>query len=125
MIAVDASALLALLFREPGAERVVEVLDACVVSTVNLAEVLGRFARDGHNPRIILDRLVTTAIEWAPFEETQAERCARLLPITQPFGLSLGDRACLALAQSRNVAALTADRVWAEIEHGVPIELIR
>lgn len=125
MIALDASALLAFLFREAGHERVVTALDACCMSTVNLAEVLGRFARDGHDAQQVLERLMATAIEFVPLTATDAVLVAGLLPQTQPLGLSLGDRACLALAMTRGIPALTADRAWREIDIGVVITVIR
>jgi PIN domain nuclease of toxin-antitoxin system len=125
VIALDASALLALLFSEPGHQRVAEVLDECCMSTLNLAEVLGRFARDGHAPADVWARLRETSIEWVSFSDALALTTAQLLPVTRAQGLSLGDRACLALASSRGIPAMTADRLWAQLGLGIQIELIR
>jgi PIN domain nuclease of toxin-antitoxin system len=122
---LDASALLALLFREPGHQRVAEVLGDCCMSTLNLAEVLGRFARDGHVPADVWARLRATSIEWVPFTDALALTAAQLLPWTRAQGLSLGDRACLALALNRGIPVMTADRPWAELGLGIHIELIR
>jgi ribonuclease VapC len=73
MIALDASALLAFMFREPGHEQVAKVIEESCLSTVNLAEVLDRFARDGHNSAAVLTRLQSTAIELVPLSVSQ--RC--------------------------------------------------
>jgi len=125
MMALDASALLALLFREPGHQRVAQVLGDCCMTTLNLSEVLGRFARDGHAPTEVWARLRATPIEWVPFTDTLAMTAAQLLPKTRGQGLSLGDRACLALALTRGIPAVTTDRLWAELGLGIQIELIR
>jgi PIN domain nuclease of toxin-antitoxin system len=117
--------LLAFLFQETGFERVELLLEESVISTVNLAEVLGRFARDGHDPHQALQHLERGPFEIASFGPTDAARVAALVPRTSPYGLSLGDRACLALALSRGISALTADRTWVALEVGVPIEVIR
>lgn len=125
MFVLDASALLALLFGEPGHDRVAVVADGASVSTVNLAEVLTRFARDGHPVAAVLRRLETYAIEWAPFDDAHAAEVAALWPQTRRAGLSLADRACLALALDRGMPVLTADRVWAGLGLPVEIQLIR
>ena len=125
MIALDASALLALLYGERGQERVATVADEACISAVNLSEVLGRFARDGHDPVAVLEQIETTALEIVPFGTEQAPLTAALVPATLPHGLSLGDRACLALAAARGIPALTADRTWARLDVGVDVRLIR
>ncbi len=123
MIVLDASALLAFLFREEGHETVAKVLDQALVSTVNLAEVLGRFARDGHDPILARDRLLAGPMTIVPFDDRHATLAASLVPHTAPLGLSLGDRAFLALALERGLPALTADQAWASL--ALPIEIIR
>jgi PIN domain nuclease of toxin-antitoxin system len=125
MIALDASALLALLFRETGHERVAAALGQCCLSTVNLAEVLGRFVRDGHPAQPVLERLRAAPIEIVPFGEAEASAVAELLPATQPRGLSLGDRACLALGRARGIPVVTADRTWLDVHVGVEVQVIR
>lgn len=125
MMALDASALLAFLFREPGHEQVGAMLDTACLSTVNLAEVIGRFVRDGHDAHQVLQKLTSTMIEIVPFTAVDAALAASLIPATQSLGLSLGDRACLALALSRNIPAITADRIWAQLHVGVAIQFIR
>ncbi len=124
MIALDASALLAYLFRERGHEEVAPLLDEACISTVNYAEVLSRFVRDGID---ILDLTgpLSRQLEVVPFDESQAVRAATLLPFCAPLGLSLADRACLALAAVRSIPVYTADRVWAKLDIGIDIRLIR
>jgi ribonuclease VapC len=125
MIALDASAFLAFLFREKGHERVEVILNHACLSAVNLAEVIGRFVLDGHDAEGVLQRLTATPLEIVPFGRADAALAASLLPLTRPLGLSLGDRACLALAMARGIPAITADRTWGKLVLGVKIEVIR
>lgn len=125
MIALDASALLAFLFAEPGHEQVAVHLPASCLSSVNLAEVASRFALDGHDPREVCKRIAKSPIEIVPFGAGDAAIAAALVPVTQPHGLSLGDRACLALAMARAIPALTADRAWSALRLPVPVRLVR
>jgi ribonuclease VapC len=122
---LDASALLAFLFAEAGGESVGRVLGESCVSTVNLSEVLARFARDGHDPAAVSARIAATSLEIVPFTARQAELAAAILPACRPLGLALGDRACLALAIDRAVPAWTADRVWLDLDVNVEIRAIR
>ena len=125
MIALDASALLAFLFREHGHKRVAEIVDYACLSTVNLSEVLARFVRDGHDSNAVVAQIAATSIEIVPFGAQDAAIAASLVPTAQPLGLSFGDRACIALALSRNLKAVTADRIWSKLEVGVTIEIVR
>jgi len=125
VIVLDASALLTFLFGETGHERVASQLDRSCISAINLSEVIGRFARDGHDAREVLRRINQSSIKTVPFLAEDAALAAALVPATLPLGLSLGDRACLALAASRKAPAWTADRAWAPLDIGVAIEVIR
>jgi PIN domain nuclease of toxin-antitoxin system len=123
----DASALLALLNAEPGAEQVAEMLLAgsCVLLSVNLAEVLTRLA-DWQVPLVEANaRLDALNLRIVPFDRVLAQRTAELRQPTRHLGLSLGDRACLALAQSLQATVITADRPWLKLELGIAIECIR
>jgi PIN domain nuclease of toxin-antitoxin system len=123
----DASAVLAMLRREPGGDRIRPVLRSSAMSTVNFGEVVGFYARRGVAEaaiRRLLDRLPTARFA---FDEEAAYTVGLLLPPTQAAGLSFGDRACLALARRLGVRAFTTDRAWLRIADavGVDIELIR
>ena len=121
---LDASALLALLRDEEGAAIVAEALEqGASMSTVNWAETLSRLLDYGQDVDEVSQLADILALE--PFDQTQAEESARLRPATRMAGLSLGDRACLALTRTRGVPVLTADRGWAGLEAGVEIRLIR
>ncbi len=125
MIALDASALLAFMFQESGHELVAPHLEDCCLSTVNLSEIIGRFVRDGHDAEAVLNKLLTTPIEIVPFSAQQAGVAALLLPLGKPLGLSFADRACMALAMTRNVPVLTADTIWQELDLPIEINLLR
>jgi PIN domain nuclease of toxin-antitoxin system len=125
VIVLDSSALLALLFFEAGCERVAQLVPQSCMSTVNLAEVLGRLARDGRAVDEAIDQIDQLGIAWVDFDQELAIGAAALLVPTMPWGLSLGDRACLALAQLRHLPAVTADRAWAKLDLGISIEVVR
>lgn len=123
--AIDASALLALLFGEPGAETVANVIaGGAAASAVNLSETATVLVRHQRDPAKILAPLrEQLAVE--PFTDADALTAASLYPKTASRGLSLGDRACLALAQRLGCRALTADRVWTDLDLGIEVQLIR
>lgn len=128
---LDASALLAYLRDEPGAEAVADaVASGAAISTVNLGEVLSRVADRGADParvaRQMADRgLLDGAIAVEPFTSADAVEVARLRPLTRGRGLSLGDRACLALARRLALPAITADRAWAQLDLSIELLHIR
>lgn len=128
---LDASALLAYLREETGADVVAEAIaDGAAISTVNLAEVLSRSANRGADPATLAATLTDNgllggAITVEPFTVADAIDTARLRPLTRDAGLSLGDRACLALARRLNSPAVTADAAWRGITHGVELRQIR
>lgn len=125
MIVLDSSAVLALIFAETGAEAVLSKLPGGAISTVNHGEVLARMVERGQSfaeARKVLGRM---QLNLVPFDQSQAERAAELRHSTRRFGLSLGDRACIALAERLGASVMTADRRWAEAPLPVEIELIR
>lgn len=126
-IVLDASALAALLSREPGWEHVDDVLGQAVISTVNLAEVAGIFSRRGGEGVDVRDMLANVTIERVPFDEELALDAGMLEPLTRVAGLSLGDRACLALARRLQAPAMTTDRAWSAVADivGVTVRHIR
>lgn len=124
---LDASAVLALLYREPGHDTVAELLDGAVISTVNWSEVLAKLTQHGVTDHAPAHALLALGAQVLPFGQVDAERAAQLWPVGRACGLSLGDRACLAVAQAQvDGTAVTADRVWAEL--AIPdatVQLIR
>ena len=122
-IVLDASALLALLEEEPGADAVERVLDGSMMSCVNLAEVLQKAEQHAVDVEGLEYDLEALGVEFAPFDTPAARSSAELWGSGR--GLSLGDRACLALASSVDGVALTADRRWVDAGLDVQVELIR
>lgn len=123
--AIDASALLALLFAEPGADVVADAIaGGAVTSAVNFSEVATVLVRHGRDPEAILGR-VREQLAVEPFADADALAAAALYPKTAGKGLSLGDRACLALAQRLGVPALTAEHARAELDLDIAVRLIR
>jgi PIN domain nuclease of toxin-antitoxin system len=122
---LDASALLALLFGEPGAEAVAEAIaDGASVSPVNLAEAATVLVRRGRDAEGIL-ATVREQVEVEAFTAEDALAAAELHPHTTRAGLSLGDRACLALARRLGVPALTAEQAWDKLKLDITVEVIR
>jgi PIN domain nuclease of toxin-antitoxin system len=121
---LDSSALLALLFDEPGADRVAAVLPDAVVSAINLAETATKLQDRGLDETAARAAVAATGVRIIPFSEDLAWIAAGLRASTRDAGLSLGDRACLALAIDRGANAYTADQAWARA--GAPgVVLIR
>jgi ribonuclease VapC len=124
-IVFDASAILALLHREPGGEVVLRHAGNAVISAVNLGEVGARLMDHGLTEDAIRAAVGAIGVDVAPFDESLAYVSSFLRAKTRSLGLSLGDRACLALAKARGLPALTADRAWMTLDVGVDIRLIR
>lgn len=128
---LDASALLAYLADEPGADVVsAAIAGGTVISSVNLAEVLSRVASSGSDPSDLAEKLTVNgllhgAISVEQFTDTDAIEVARLRPITHAAGLSLGDHACLALASRLELPVLTADTAWSSVDVTVELRQIR
>ena len=113
---LDASALLALIFDEPGSDRVQELLDDCEIHAVNLAEAARKLVSLGIPPkevRTMLDQLDLHVISDLSNDEVFA--VGALGAEAKRLGLSLGDCICLAVAEGRSKAALSAERVWMEV----------
>lgn len=122
---LDASALLCILFREPGAEEVEARLSKALVSAVNVHETLSKLVDRGvgiEEARAMLDDL---DIEIVPVDAEQAALGGALRAATRQSGLSLGDRSCLALAQAMQATAVTTDRAWKDVAIGTQIEVVR
>ncbi|MGI9119506.1 MAG: type II toxin-antitoxin system VapC family toxin [Acidimicrobiales bacterium] len=124
---LDASALLAFLFEEPGGETVGKGLASSVISAVNLSEVIAKSAERGAEVDHVRNDLADVGIEVAVFDADAAEATAALRPDTRSAGLSLADRACLALARRLQLPAVTADKAWrnTSIAAGIAVIVIR
>jgi PIN domain nuclease of toxin-antitoxin system len=122
---LDASALIAAMRGEPGESVVRERLAQARISAVNLSEVVAKLQDHGVPDSVIDESLAELALDVTPFDEDQAMTGGKLRRATRNAGLSLGDRACLALAKSLGAIALTTDRAWREVGGDVEIELIR
>lgn len=122
---LDASALLCLLFREPGADQVEARMTRSLVSVVNYHEVLAKLSDRGVEPAEARGMLAELDVEIVDVDREQADLGGALRPLTRNAGLSLGDRSCLALAQSRKAIAVTTDRAWKTLELGIDIEAAR
>jgi ribonuclease VapC len=126
---IDASALLAVARGEKGANLVLDLIstEACVVSSVNIAEVAARLVDLGLPVTELPHAIAQFSVDAIDFSQEQAILSAEMRPFTKAIGLSLGDRACIALAKSMNGCAVTADRAWLDISDavGVSMRLIR
>lgn len=128
---LDASALLAYLRDEPGADVVADAIaGGAAISTVNLAEVLGRATDHRGDPARLVGQmedsgLLGGAVSVESFTDKDAIEVARLRPETRAQGLSLGDRACIALARRLGLPALTADAAWSRLDLAVTLQQIR
>ena len=125
-VVLDASALLAALFAEPGHELVSSVLGRSAISAVNYTEVISRQIRQGASQESAISNLAGLNLRVIPWDLELAESAADLSTLAWSHGLSLGDRACLATAKKLGVPAFTADRDWGDLPPiGVRIDLIR
>ena len=122
----DSSALLALIFDEPGAAKVEALLagDDNVVGAANLSEVLAKLVDQGMSDAEVEAVVEGLAIRVEPLSEEHALAAGRLRRPTRPLGLSLGDRCCLALAQAHDAVVVTADRPWKQLK-GFRFEFVR
>lgn len=123
---LDASAILAVIYGEAGSDRLTpELLANSVASSVNLAEVQSKLMTNGWDADKAWKDSVSLVDEVLPFTAEQARTAGRLVLTTRSIGLSLGDRACLALALELKAPVYTADRSWRSLKLNVPITTIR
>lgn len=124
-VVLDTSAFLAMANREPGADMVTSLLQESVMSAVNATEVLQKLVQKGMSLDNAEDYLRRFVAEIKTYTLVQATMAASLAPRTQKYGLSLGDRACVALGKTLNIPVVTADQTWKQLDVGVTVELIR
>jgi ribonuclease VapC len=124
-IVADASAVIALLVGEPFTRFDPLRLTGAIISAVNLSEVFARLLEIGMPEDAVDAAVARLALRVVAFDEAQARAAARLRSATRRAGLSLADRACLALGQTLGRPIVTADRAWANLEIGAGIALVR
>lgn len=123
---LDASALLALLNQERGSEQVAGcIANGAAMSTINLSEVVAKLSDNGIPEEVIRESISVLGIVAVDFDAPQAYEVGLLRPLTRQSGLSLGDRACLALARRFDLPAVTTDKVWESLSIGVVVQLVR
>lgn len=124
-VVLDTSAVLALLFGEPGRDKVAPVVDEAIISAVNLAEIVAKLidiGYDDEDAKRVVEAFLPSVM---PFDVPLAIATGAMRRGTRQHGLSLGDRACLALAVRDSVRVLTADRAWAKLDIGIAVDVIR
>ncbi len=114
-----------MIYQEPGAEAIIDLLRSGLLSTVSLTETQTKLTLDGASAEFAWNRLLNLGCEICLYDEEQARLAAEMIWTTRPLGLSLGDRACLALAIERKATVYTADRDWKKLSLGIEIEVIR
>ena len=124
-VVLDSSAVLALLQDEPGADSVASQMGNAMISAVNIAEVMSKLSDEQFSDEQLSAILGDLKLDVIPFDLDQAMSSGMLRSKTRHKGLSLGDRACLALAMHKAALVLTTDRVWAELDVEVKIEVVR
>ena len=124
-VVLDASAILAVLNREPGAEAILPMLTFGLISSVNYAETLSKLVDQGASGDQARAAFFELGVDVADFDRSLADRAGELRSITRHRGLSLGDRACLALAEREGVPVVTTDRNWSDILPSLDIRVMR
>lgn len=122
---LDASALLALLNNEAGAQRVREIAPESSIGTVNVCETAGKLVSAGMSPEDARTSIELINLEVVTFDAELAYQAGTLIIQTKGLGLSLGDRACLALGLAQKSIIVTADQAWARLKLDVDIEILR
>jgi len=122
---LDASAVLAVYFDEAGADKVLATLPGALLSAVNYTEAIGKSLDRGEALPVALRKLAAMGVEVVAHDARLAQRAGALRPLTRRLGLSLADRACLALAERKRAPVLTADRKWSSLNLDLDIRLIR
>lgn len=122
---LDSSAVIALVRREQGWEKVNAALEHSVISAVSLTESVTKLIRQGGEPRLVERLLRALHLEVIPWDEELAWASRDLCSLAWTNGISLADRACLTLARHLNLSAMTADSEWKKAAHGVKVHLFR
>ena len=124
-IVFDASVILAHLNSEPGADRAAAFLGDAIMCAVNYSEIVAKLVERGASVSLIRPALSRYGLQIVPFDEDLADRAGALRAKTKSFGISLGDRACLALAERSRLPVLTADRIWKDLDLHIEVQILR
>jgi PIN domain nuclease of toxin-antitoxin system len=125
-VVFDASAMLALLQHERGEEKLTaDILARSIASTINLAEVQSKLVKMRRDPDAAWVAALSSVDSVEPYTREHARIAGNLITTTEKYGLSLGDRSCLALAIALKAPVYTTEQVWRELKVGVPIHVIR
>lgn len=122
---LDASAVLAVALGELPSDKAEALLIGSCISAVNFSEAIAKLLDKGYEPDLVTENFVAMKLDIRAFDQGQSERAGLLRQDTRKLGLSLGDRACLALADELDCPAVTANKAWADLDIGIRIELIR
>ena len=125
MIVLDASAILAVILKEPGAARVEAAFDHAVISAATLTEILTKTYQRGLDSEGSYRRILNFGINIVPVTTKQARIAAEISRAPRELDLSLGDRLCIALAISLNCELMTSDRGMSEFKAGIPVTRFR
>jgi PIN domain nuclease of toxin-antitoxin system len=124
-VVFDSSALLAVVFDERGAGAIVPRRVGACTSTVTLSECLSKMLDRGFNQDTAREILLDFGLDVVAFNDAQVWKAGVMRARYRRSGLSFADCACLALAAETGLPALTGDRLWAELDHGIPVEVFR
>ncbi|HEY1256420.1 MAG TPA: type II toxin-antitoxin system VapC family toxin [Terracidiphilus sp.] len=125
-VVFDASAMLAMLQRERGEEILTaDILGRSIASTINVAEVQSKLVKMRNDPEMAWVAALSSVSSVEPYTREHARIAGDLITMTEKYGLSLGDRSCLALAIALNAPVYTTEQLWRELKLGVPIHVIR
>lgn len=124
-IVLDASAVIAVVRLERGSDLVADEIGRSVISAVNFSEVVTSLGNQGMPLHRAIEAIRLLHLEVVPYDEQQALVTASFRDVSKPFGLSLGDRACLALGRLLSFPVMTADTIWAKVDVGVDVRVIR
>ncbi len=124
-VVLDSSAILAMMFGEPGGEAVPSLLPDSTMSTVNLAEIVAGLINRGGDPDRAAETAARLPVDLVALDRNVALAAGRLRADTVRYGLSLGDRVCLSLAGKLELPAVTCDTVWRNLDIGIDIRLLR
>lgn len=122
---LNSSAILCTLFHEPGGKEASRYLEGALINAVNLTEVVTKLQDKGVGDSVIDDIILDLKLKTVFHSQSLAINAGKLRNLTRTKGLSLGDRACLALAIERGAIAVTTDRAWQDVNCGARVLLVR